>query len=137
MSSGMNKEIEELLELLDKLKESSKLVIVEGLKDKRALEWLGFKSKNILRLKKPLYAVVEEASEITSARKGKAKECAILTDLDRKGRELYARLRKDLQKHRIKIDDTLRKFLFKSTKLRQIEGLKTYLENKQRLLSHQ
>ena len=117
----MKQELEELLELLNKLKKSNNLVIVEGQKDKKALERLGFNANKILTLKKPLYAVVEEAA-------GKSRECAILTDLDRKGRELYSRLRQELQKHGVKIDDKLRKFLFKETKLRQIEGLGSYLK---------
>ena len=69
-----------------------------------------------------MYKVVEDVSEITD-------RCALLTDLDPKGRELYSRLKKDLQKHGVHVDDTIRNYLFKNTKLRQIEGLLTYLKN--------
>lgn len=108
----------EIDQWIEKLRKEEKLIIVEGIKDKRALENIGL--KNIVTLKKPLYAVVEEIAS-------KAKEVIILTDLDPKGKELYARLSKDLQKHGVKIDNAFREFLFKETKLRQIEGLVHYL----------
>ena len=113
----------ELDQWLEKLKKENKLIIVEGIKDKRALESLGL--TNIMTLKKPLYAVVEEIAS-------KTKEVILLTDLDPKGKELFARLSKDLQKHGVKVDNRFREFLFKETKLRQIEGIVSYL-NKQNL----
>ena len=113
----------ELDQWIEKLKKEKKWIIVEGIKDKKALEILGI--INIITLKKPLYAVVEE---IVS----KAKEVILLTDLDPKGKELFARLSKDLQKQGVKIDNKFREFLFKETKLRQIEGIVSYL-NKQNL----
>lgn len=110
----------ELDQWIEKLRKEKKLIVVEGIKDKKALEILGI--MNIITLKKPLYAVVEE---IVS----KAKEVILLTDLDPKGKELFARLSKDLQKQGVKIDNKFREFLFKETKLRQIEGIVSYLDN--------
>jgi len=103
-----------------KLKEASKdkLVLVEGKKDKAALEKLDI--SNIITLKKPLYAVVEDIVETK-------KECILLLDLDKKGRELYARISSKLKQFGVKIDDSFREFLFK-TRLRQIEGMSTYFE---------
>jgi len=112
----------ELDQWIAKLKKEDKLIIVEGIKDKRALASLGI--KNIIVLKKPLYAVVEEVA-------AKTKEVIILTDLDPKGRELFARLSKDLQKHGVKVDNKFREFLFKETKLRQIEGIDTYIKKQE------
>lgn len=109
--------MEELQELLNEIKQKKLLVLVEGIKDKRALEKLGI--KNILTIKKPLYAVVEEIES-------KTKEVVLLTDLDAEGKKLYHRLAKDLQAHKVKINNKLREFLF-TTELRHIEGLATYL----------
>jgi 5S rRNA maturation endonuclease (ribonuclease M5) len=105
---------------LENLIEEQPVIIVEGAKDKASLQKLGL--QNIIMLKgKPLYKVVERVAKLTS-------ECIILTDLDREGKELYGRLRQDLQKHGVKIDDRFRKFLFKETDLRQIEGLFRYVQ---------
>ena len=94
-------------------------MVVEGIKDKTALEHLGF--TNVMVLKKPLYAVVEDVAM-------QSKNVVILTDLDSKGKELYSKLSKDLQKHGVNVDNRFRKFLFKNTSLRQIEGLATFIE---------
>lgn len=93
-----------------------KLAIVEGRKDKRALESLGF--RKIITLNKPLYKIVENI---------KANEVMILTDLDREGKKLYKQLLQELNRNGIKVDNKLRNWLFKNTKLRQIEGLPKYL----------
>ena len=55
--------------------------------------------------------------------------CIILTDLDKQGKELYGKLNSGLQQFGVKVDNNFRNFLFKNTKLRQIEGLTTYIEN--------
>ncbi len=111
-------ERDEILGLLDDIKSRNLLVIVEGPKDVRALKALGV--SNIIYLKKPLFAVVEEVA-------GMVKEVVLLTDLDEEGKKLYHRLFVDLQKHGVKVDNRLRELLFK-TDLRQIEGLSSYLE---------
>jgi len=111
------KEFEEFIEKLKKDSEE-KIILVEGIKDKAALESLGI--KNIITLKKPLYAVIEDIIQTK-------KECILLLDLDKKGKELYARISSKLKQFGVKIDNSFREFLFK-TKLRQIEGINTYLE---------
>ena len=105
--------IEQLYEEIDKLKNVR--VIVEGKKDKKALEEVGF--KNVVTLDKPLFAVVEKITD---------KKVVVLTDLDKKGKQIYGKLKKDLNKRGVFVDDKVRNLLFK-TKLRQIEGLITYL----------
>jgi len=113
--------LEELLEHINKIKQSNQLIIVEGKKDKRALQNFGI--KNIIELnKKPLFEIVENISNNNE-------ECIILTDLDRQGKELYGKLNSGLQQRGVKIDNNFRNFLFKNTKLRQIEGLETYAAN--------
>ena len=116
----MNKKIDELNNLIEKIKNSNTLIIVEGKKDKEALQKLGL--SNIMELsKKPLFQIVEDVSKSND-------ECIILTDLDKKGKEIYGKLNSNLQKHGVKVNNKFREFLFKHTKLRQIEGIDTYLE---------
>lgn len=116
----MDESKEELFGIIENLKNSNTLIIVEGKKDRAALEKMGL--SNIKELsKKPLFHVVEEVSSSNE-------ECIILTDLDRKGKELYGKLGSDLQKRGVKINNKLRDFLFRRTKLRQIEGITIDLE---------
>lgn len=109
-----------MLDWLEELRKSNKLIIVEGKKDLIALEKLGLKNVYAI-LRKPLYKVVEETAS-------KHKEVIILTDLDKEGRRLYSILKKGLQRFGVKVDDNFREFLFRHTKLRQIEGIEHYLE---------
>ncbi|MBI5065790.1 toprim domain-containing protein [Candidatus Woesearchaeota archaeon] len=111
------KEIEELIALIKKHKNLP--FIVEGENDKKALERFGVR-KIFTLSRKSLYEVADELAKNN-------KECIILTDLDAKGRELYSKLSKYLQSMSIRINNELRNYLFKETKLRQIEGLTNYL----------
>lgn len=110
------KEIEEFVE---KLKETDKLIIIEGIKDKRALEELGL-NKIVTLNKKPLFEVIEKVAEDN-------KEVIILTDLDVEGRKLYSKLKRGLTERGVTVDNYFREFLFRKTKLSQIEGLTRYL----------
>ena len=119
----MHQKSEELNNLIEKIKNSNILVIVEGKKDKIALEKLGV--NNIIELnKKPIFQIVEEIANSNE-------ECIILTDLDKEGKQLYSKLNSDLQRHGVKVNNKFREFLFKSTKLRQIEGINSYIETTQ------
>lgn len=116
----MQKTTIELLNWIDKIKDSDKIIIVEGKEDKSALNKLDI--TNVVQLnKKPLYQIVEDLVE-------KGKEVIILTDLDKKGKQLYGKLNHDLRQFGVKVDNKFREFLFKHTKLRQIEGLDSYLK---------
>lgn len=110
----------DLLEELEKLKQKNILVVVEGKRDKAALEAFGIKKVAALN-KSPLYKVVEKISE-------KHKQIAILTDLDKEGKKLFGKLNHDFNQHGVRVDNKFREFLFKKTKLRQIEGLGSYVE---------
>jgi len=114
-------ELEELLNFLEKIKKSNIIVIVEGKNDKKALNEFGIKRVKPIA-KRALYKVVEEVAE-------NSKECIILTDLDKEGKRLYKMLNHDLNQHGVQIKKEFRTFLFKHTKLRQIEGLVTYVNN--------
>lgn len=115
----MNRTNQELLEQLEKLRSSGKLIIVEGKKDRQALESLGISSIVTLS-KKPLFHIIENIAK-------DHKEVIILTDLDREGKKLYGKLCSGFQELGVSIDNNFRDFLFRKTKLRQIEGLTTYL----------
>ena len=111
----------EFSEHIDKIMQSETLVIVEGKKDRKALQSFGI--ENIIELnKKPIFEIIENISS-------KNKDCIILTDLDKQGKELYSKLNSGLQHFGVRINNNFRNFLFKNTKLRQIEGLTTYIGN--------
>ncbi len=101
------------------LKKSGLLVVVEGKKDRSALNSFGI--INVVILDKPLFEIVELVCS-------KAKVCVVLTDLDREGKALYSKISKDLKKHGVKVNDRFRNFLFKNTAIRQIEGLSSYVD---------
>jgi len=105
-------------EFVSKLKKSNKLIVVEGKKDKKALETFGI--NDIYELKGPIFKNIEDISN-------QNKEVVILTDLDPEGKKLFSRLNSKLQEKGIKVDNSFRMFLFKETKLRQIEGLTNYI----------
>jgi 5S rRNA maturation endonuclease (ribonuclease M5) len=94
------------------------IIIVEGKKDKAALENLGV--KNIITLRNGIEDFCQKISS-------KYPEAAILTDLDKEGKKLYSKIRYSLEREGVKINDNFRNFLFKETSLRQIEGTSSYL----------
>ncbi|MBI2664762.1 toprim domain-containing protein [Candidatus Woesearchaeota archaeon] len=104
-----------LAEFLDKLARTDKLVIVEGAKDKKALESLGVSNIRCLN-DRPLYKIAEDIA-------AKHKKVVILTDLDREGKRLYGRLKTQLQFLGVEVDNYFREFLFR-TRIRQVEGIK-------------
>src|SRR3989338_441024 len=116
----MERKPEILLEWLDDLKKSHKLIVVEGKKDRITLESLEI--ENIYALdKKPIYKCVEEISLLS-------KKVVILTDLDKEGKKVFGKLSAGLQNHGVEIDNYFREFLLKNTRLKQIEGIGNYLE---------
>ncbi len=108
----------EIFSHLQQIQDYNIPVIVEGHNDKKALQELGL--DNIFTLNMPLFKIVERIQ---------GKEVVILTDLDKKGKQLYRRIQHDCIHHGIKINNQLRHFLFKETQLSHIEGLATYLKN--------
>ncbi|MBW2970670.1 toprim domain-containing protein [Candidatus Woesearchaeota archaeon] len=112
--------METIEDWLRKIKECEELIVVEGKKDKAALESLGV--TNIRCLSNPLFQEVEDIVK-------EHKKVIILTDLDKEGKKIYGRLRKDFNRFGVDVDNKFREWLFKNTKLRQIEGIDTYLRN--------
>ena len=99
-------------EWIKELKKANKLIIVEGKKDKKALENQGI--TNIITFSNTPHFKIEDIQE---------KEVIILTDLDAQGKKLFSILRHHLQKRGVKIDDRFRDFLFKE-KISHIEGIR-------------
>ncbi len=106
---------------LQKMLKSAAAIIVEGKKDRSALEKLGISCKIFVLNKKPLFAVAEEVAAIH-------REAIILTDLDAEGRKLYGTLNTLLQHLGVSVDNSFRNFLFRNTKLRQIEGIASFIQ---------
>lgn len=84
-----------------------KLVIVEGLKDRKSLKSLGV--KNIMHLGgKPLADFTFHVSKSEVYNDAEYNEVVILTDFDSKGREIAARLGFLFRKHKIRVNSRIR-----------------------------
>ncbi len=106
---------EEVKEFLSKLAETGKTVIVEGKKDEKALRGIGVRNICCLNAK-PLFEVAEEIAD-------NSRKVIILTDLDKEGRKLYGKLSSQMQQLGVEVDNYFREFMFRNTKVRQVEGL--------------
>ncbi len=113
------KEIQEIEEFLSRLRDEEKPIIVEGKKDTHALKNLGASHITVL-YSAPHYKIIENIAK-------KDNGVIILTDLDKKGRQLYSKLNHEFQQRGIHVDNSYRYFLFRKTKIRQIEGLYSHL----------
>jgi len=69
----------------------------------------------------------EKIEEIQSLLSKKDKVC-ILTDFDKKGKQIYLLLKSQLQEIGVRLDNTLRGVLLKK-KISHIEGLSHYIKN--------
>ena len=95
------------------------LFIVEGIKDKKALESFGL--MNIFVLNKNSKSLLEKVEEIEEI--GKNKKICILTDFDKEGKKLYLELKSELARRNVKLDSSFRSFLL-DLKINHIEDLK-------------
>lgn len=115
-----------ILEVLDDLEELSAgtPVVVEGLKDVRALKRLGV-GRNVVSLGRGLsvFAFCEALSK-------SHKEVVVLTDWDRKGGKLARMLREAFEANEVRADTDLRARLVLLTKkdIKDIESLPKYVE---------
>tara|TARA_Y100000310_G_scaffold196499_1_gene196572 strand:- start:2491 stop:2859 length:369 start_codon:yes stop_codon:yes gene_type:complete len=117
-------ERDELKKAITKLKSSNHPIVVEGKKDKIALSAVGIPAKRIIPLnKRPLYQVVEDLM------KDNIKHINLLPDLDPRGKKIFGTLNSTCSSFGIKVNTDFRNFLYRNTKLRQIEGIATYLQN--------
>ncbi len=100
------------------------IMIVEGKKDVNALKSLGFQKVYALHI--PSIPIRERVEQIMLLINKKEKIC-ILTDLDKKGRQLYEKLKPIFQELGAHLDSSFRGILIK-TKLSHIEGLFRFME---------
>ncbi|MCJ7817142.1 MAG: hypothetical protein MUP55_04765 [Candidatus Aenigmarchaeota archaeon] len=97
-------EREEFLEVLEELR--GNILIVEGKKDEKALRSLGM--RHILKINsRPIGKVAQDA--ISIAEKHKNRQIIVLTDFDRTGRKLAAKIRLLLQSRNIHADYRIRR----------------------------
>lgn len=100
------------------------IIIVEGKKDVNALKSLNFeKVYAIHSIRVPLR---ERAEQIMIYVEKKEKVC-ILTDLDKRGRELYKELKPIFQELGANLDSSFRGLLIKA-RISHIEGLSSFME---------
>lgn len=118
----MNFTKDELLSEIASLKKESEesIIVVEGKNDKKALINIGINRERIITLSTPLYKVCEIIEKDNDS-------CIILTDIDKKGKELYSKINSNLSQRGVRINNKFRIFLYKTT-LRQIEGLDNYIK---------
>jgi 5S rRNA maturation endonuclease (ribonuclease M5) len=100
------------------------VIIVEGKKDKSALKALGF--EKVYELHQTGVSLRERLEQISQQIDRKDKVC-ILTDLDKKGKDLYMKSKTILQELGAKLDSSLRGLLIKG-RVSHVEGLPKFLE---------
>ncbi len=105
---------------VDKLRDSTGIILVEGKKDVAALAMLGIHNVHVVK-GRPHYQTVEFIAD-------QYVDCIILVDLDKEGKKLFAYFRRALSERGVRIDNRFRLFLFRYTPLRQIEGLPHYIQ---------
>lgn len=97
-------EQEEILNVLEELR--GQILIVEGKKDEKALKSLGMGL--ILRMNsRPIAKVADNA--VSMAEKHKNREIIVLTDFDRTGRKMAAKIRLILQSRKIHANSRIRR----------------------------
>ncbi|MBI2542916.1 MAG: toprim domain-containing protein [Candidatus Aenigmarchaeota archaeon] len=112
----------EQIKFLEKMKETDKKVIVEGMNDKNALKKLGV--NNLLDISgKATYSVIEKLMTDNTS------EVIILTDFDREGVKKFKELAKLLNHNGIKTDDNMRKRFRQIFRIIKIEELNYFIKN--------
>jgi 5S rRNA maturation endonuclease (ribonuclease M5) len=106
------KEQKELENIIEKLRDKEALVVVEGKKDKLALQKLF------------IYSLTrEQVIRNIELLKKHYKKAFVLTDLDKEGKRIAEYLELFLSEHGINVDTILRLKLFHLLKIRNIEGI--------------
>ncbi|RLG99928.1 hypothetical protein DRO38_07160 [Candidatus Bathyarchaeota archaeon] len=127
--NGYESRLEEILRLLEKLKErmaDGALVIVEGRKDVESLRKLGAVGK-ILPAKSSGKSLLDALREIE---RQEVKEAILLMDFDRRGREWTMRLARHLEAMKIRPNLTFWRQLLGLARrdVKDIESLAGYIE---------
>ena len=100
-------------------------IFVEGQKDVKALNELGF--NKVYPIHETSVSLKESLRNIVNKLDKKERIC-ILTDFDKKGKQLYLKIKEELsQLPGIRLDSSLRGILLKM-KISHIEGLNSFME---------
>ena len=115
---GKERSEEEIKALLEKIKAEDSLIIVEGKKDRAALEGLGIEGDFFL-LSSQRTSFYESAEKIAS----KYDKVLLFLDLDKEGRKLSNTIKKYLGELGVKVDSSLGKRLLRLGDTQFVEGL--------------
>ena len=99
-------------------------IIVEGKKDAAALEALGF--EQVYAIHQTSVSLRERVEQI-AFEVGKKRKMCILTDFDKKGKQLYLLLKKLFQEQGSRLNSSLRGILLRAG-VSHIEGLDSFIE---------
>jgi 5S rRNA maturation endonuclease (ribonuclease M5) len=129
LSTRLQERVQKIQELLERLVADSakgSVIVVEGQKDKIALQELGVKGK-IITAKTSRKSFLDATAEIE---KHAHSQIILLLDFDRRGKELTKHLTKHMETLRIKTNTTYTKDLqaLLGHDVKDIEGLPTYLK---------
>lgn len=100
------------------------VVLVEGKKDVAALKVLGF--EKVFAVHSTGVSLRERIEQIISEIDLKKEKVCILTDFDKKGKQLYLLLKKELGELGVRLDSSLRGILLKAG-VSHIEGLDKFM----------
>jgi 5S rRNA maturation endonuclease (ribonuclease M5) len=123
------KELELILQELAQRSNEGAIIITEGINDMRALRSLGIKGK-IFCIKRGKISLTNFLTQFVNEKA----EFIILTDFDRRGRELAGRIAGYLERYGKSFNLTFRAKIssFISRDVKDIEGLPSYIENLER-----
>jgi 5S rRNA maturation endonuclease (ribonuclease M5) len=117
-----------IIEELEKIRRQNITTIVEGEKDRRALQELGIKRIFVLhKTGVSIYSMLESLINQINERPKSKRQIVILTDFDKKGKMLYEMIKKEVTRQRIKINNVLRARLLEQH-VSHIEGLAAFLK---------
>jgi len=120
---SIEEDIENTLDILNRLKEEEAVIIVEGQKDIESLVNLGIKNRIVAASRHNIFDVIDDIYE---------KEVIVLTDFDKKGTYFFKRYVRELQSSGKKVITIYYKELKKYLKkyITQIEQIYPFLKNR-------
>ncbi len=119
--------LEDLRRLLQEAEEAGEIILVEGIRDLKALRALGYKGEVELYSQHGLLEI-----DLVEGFADSMKTILILTDFDEEGRRLYRRLARHLELRGVRIDQRLRRefgHLMTLLGIHAIEALDDVAEN--------
>jgi len=116
----------ELYRLIERFNVEIDTIIVEGIRDEDALRRIGYEGC-ILRLSRTRGVL---GLSLVIRKEHRHEKILILTDFDRRGEELYRKIKNELESVNVKIDEKLRielKKILEKYSLKTIESIKSLL----------